>query len=401
MNSPPESPPRLVGLAVHRHSVVVTAIDREQQLLVKPRRILCAEFAVWSQAHLLPSDAVVLEATSNAWQLSDQLQPLVASVTVAHPTPVKTDARDALNLARLLAAGLIPAGWVPPRHVRELRALMSHRQRLIRQRTQVRNRLPSLLRRHNLVPLGPEPYGPAHQAWWSALELPASEHLRLRHEFALLDALEPLIAEADRELERQSTIFLVQLPGIGVLTAMVLLSAIGDIGRFPSARQLVGYVGLGARVHDSGQTHRTGGITKQGLGDLRGVLVEAAWVAVRTHPHWRAVSERLAHRKGSGKAIVAIARKLLVVVWHVLTERVVDRQAEVEAVARKFMTWGAQRGLARRTGCSRGAFVRQQLQRLGVGAELTVLRYGGERIQVPPPETEAGRLEARPPVLSG
>lgn len=223
LNSPPASPPRFVGLAVHQRSVVVTAIDREQQVLMQPRRIPFEEFEVWSQTHLLSNDAVVLEATSNAWQRSDQLQPLVASVTVAHPTPVKTDACDALSLARLVAAGLVPAVWVPPRHVRELRALMSHRQRLIRQRTRIHNRLQSLLQRHNLVPPGPEPYSPAHQAWWSALGLPASEHLRLRHEFAVLDALEPLIAEADQELERQGTIepwasqtpFLVQLPGIG------------------------------------------------------------------------------------------------------------------------------------------------------------------------------------------
>jgi hypothetical protein len=107
-----------------------------------------------------------------------------------------------------------------------------------------------------------------------------------------------------------------------------------------------------------------------------------------------------AWRKGSGQAIVAIARKRLVV-WHVLTDRAADRQAEVEAVAWKFMSWRAQRGLARRTGCSRGAFVRQQLPQLGVGAELTVRHSGSERIRVPPPEAEEGRLDARPPVSSG
>jgi transposase len=249
-----------------------------------------------------------------------------------------------------LAVGLIPAVWVPPRDVRELRALVSHRHRVISHRTQVRHRWPSLLQRHHLVPPGPEPFGPAHRAWWSALALPASEHLRLRHQFAVLDALEPLIAEVDRQLERQSTIepwtshtaCLVQLPGIGVLTAMVVLRAIGNICRFPSAKQLVGF---GARVHDSGQTHRIGGITKQGRGDLRGGVVEAAWVAVRTHPHWRAVSEHLAHRQGSGQAIVTIARNLLVVVWHVVTERVADRQADIEVVARTLMTCEAWRGV--------------------------------------------------------
>jgi transposase len=79
---------------------------------------------------LTPSDALVLEATSNAWLLYDQLEPLLASVSVAHPLAVKliaaarvkTDARDTIKLARLLAANLVPAVWVPPVHVRELRA---------------------------------------------------------------------------------------------------------------------------------------------------------------------------------------------------------------------------------------------------------------------------------------
>ena len=89
------------------------------------------------------TDAVVLEASVNAWQLYDQVVPLVASVTIAHPllvkaisaASVKTDARDSTTLARLLAAGLIPAVWVPPPHVRDLRMLLAHRQRLVRQRT--------------------------------------------------------------------------------------------------------------------------------------------------------------------------------------------------------------------------------------------------------------------------
>ena len=78
-----------------------------------------------------------------------------------------------------------------------------------------------------------------------------------------------------------------QLPGIAVLTAMTILGAIGDVTRFPSAKQLVGYVGLGAGVHDSGKTHRDKGITKQGRRDLRYVLIEAARVAVQTHRYWK------------------------------------------------------------------------------------------------------------------
>jgi len=131
-------------------------------------------------------------------------------------------------------------------------------------------------------------------------------------------------------------IFLIQLPGIGLLTAMTIpstllrtgLSAIGDISRFLTAKKLVGYGGLGARIHASGQTCRSGGITKQGRRELRTAMIEAAWVAVRTHPHWEAQFQRLEKRIGKQKAIVAMARKLLVVVWHVLSEQVADRYGD-------------------------------------------------------------------------
>jgi transposase len=100
-----------------------------------------------------------MSATSHAWVLSDQLSPVVASVTVAHPLAVTlisaarviTDASDTLKLARLLAAHLIPAVWVPPLDVRELRSLVAHRRRLIKQRTQARHRLHGVLQRQNLA----------------------------------------------------------------------------------------------------------------------------------------------------------------------------------------------------------------------------------------------------------
>jgi transposase len=80
---------------------------------------------------------------------------------------------------------------------------------------------------------------------------------------------------------------------------MRVLAAIGDITRFPSAKHLVGYAGLGASVHESGETHRGGHITKEGRSDLRGVMVEAAWVAVEHHAHWKAQFERLSARIGN------------------------------------------------------------------------------------------------------
>ena len=103
------------------------------------------------------------------------------------------------------------------------------------------------------------------------------------------------------------------------------VAAIGEIGRYAEAKQQVGYAGLGASVHDSGQKHATGKLTKQGRRELRTAMVEAAHHAARHHAHWRDQHQRLAARIGSQKAIVAVACKLLVAVWHVLSRRCVDR----------------------------------------------------------------------------
>ena len=104
----------------------------------------------------------------------------------------------------------------------------------------------------------------------------------------LEDSLDRLIAEAEAQVGQlrmeepwsKQIPFLLQLPGLGMLSAMTRLSAIGDFTRFPSAKQLVGYAGLGARIHASGQVQRTGGITEEGRNELRTTLVEAACIAV-------------------------------------------------------------------------------------------------------------------------
>ena len=149
------------------------------------------------------------------------------------------------------------------------------------------------------------------------------EQLRVRQDLVLLETLDPLIAEAEAQVGQLSmdepwskqVPFLLQLPGVGMLSAMTILSAIGDITRFPSAKHLVGYAGLLARIHASGQVQRSGGKPGEGRNELRTALVEAAWIAVEYHAHWKGLFERLSARIGKHKAIVAIARKLLVAVW--------------------------------------------------------------------------------------
>ena len=211
--------------------------------------------------------------------LYDLLAPLVQVVKVAHPllvklissARVKTDTRDTLHLARLLLADLIPEVWVPPKPVRELRALVAHRERLIRQRTQARNRLQSVLHAHNLTPPAQKPYAATYQVWWETLDLPVVEKLRSQQDLVIMHEMDRLVGQVDRELQHQSLQapwaesmpFLLQLPGFAIVNSLTLLAAIGDITRFPSTQKLVSYSGLGASVHASGQTYETGRITKQ------------------------------------------------------------------------------------------------------------------------------------------
>jgi hypothetical protein len=213
--------------------------------------------------------------------------------------------------------------------------------------------------------------------------------------------LDPLITEVETEINRLSlaepwaelTPYLLQLPGIGLITAMTILSAIGEIERFPTAKKLVGYAGLGAKVHSSGQTHRTGGITKQGRKELRRVLIEAAWTTVRYDPYWHELFEALAYPIGREKAIVAIARKLLVVVWHVLTAQVADRKAQPCRWLVFHPLWGRQLRVKSTLGIKASGAWRasQMLDRLALGQELERVPYGCVTYCLPP------SAQAQPP----
>jgi len=133
MSKNSNSSPRYIALDIHKHYALIAAVDREGQVLLKPRKVTNEQLPDWAVGHLCLDDRVVIESTTNAWHVYDLLAPLVAEVKVANPIRIKqiaeartkTDKRDALILARLLAANLIPEVWVPPVPVRELRQLIS------------------------------------------------------------------------------------------------------------------------------------------------------------------------------------------------------------------------------------------------------------------------------------
>jgi hypothetical protein len=174
-----------------------------------------------------------------------------------------------------------------------------------------------------------------------------------------------------------------QISGIGLVGSVTLLAAIGDIHRFPTPAQLVGYAGLGAKLHESGLTTHRGGITKAGRKDLRAVLVEAAQIAVIHDPRWEAEFHRLEPRIGHNRAIVAIARKILELVWHLLAGQTRDFKLDPDRLACKFLEFAYMFERQER-GNLAPEFVRERLDFLGVGREMQAIRQGHRRIPLPP-----------------
>ena len=393
--------------------LLATSVDATKQPVFGPFRVPIGQIETWAKKYLTLQDAVILEMTTNTWQVYDLLQPLVYSVTVVHPphvalivkARVMTDKKAALALAQLHAAGLLPGIWVPNQQVRDLRAIVEQRRKYVNLVTTVKNRLHSVLHRHDVQPPpGLDLFAEDVRNWWLLLPVSAAEKIRIQSDLDTLffaqrqkRLMEDYLAEAAAQDERVP--LLIQLPGVGLIGAVTILAAIGDITRFPSARQLVGYAGLGAAVHDSGMSRHTGRITKAGRRDLRYTMVQAAHHAVDKHPHWKRQFERLEPRLGRSKAVVAVARKLLIAVWHVLTEGCADKYADPEKVAFSLFHFAYRVGVSNLPGdVSALQYTRDQLDRLEIGQDLTQFRNGTKRPKLPKSGlTQAGgALQARP-----
>lgn len=407
MNSQPESSEilRYIALDIHKEYVMLGAMNSSQEWVIRPRRVEMIHFRSWAAKNLRPGDEVVIETTTNVWDIYDIVSPLVTRTVVAHAgavrqiaeARVKTDTEDIKRLLRLLIANIVPEVWAPPAHVRELRGVIAYRNRLVKTGAMIRNRLHSLLHRHNL-PLGEG--GLADRDWWQAQKLNTLEKLQVRQELSLLEKVEQNKAELDGELARMSTgetwgnqaARLLQLPGLGLIVTMTILGAVGDIRRFEGPKQLVGYAGLGAGVHDSGKEHIDKGITKSGRKELRWALIESAWKAVQMSPLWKQRYEELKKRKGSCKAIVAIARKLLVTIWYVLAREETDRNASEEDLAWKMLLWSWSMGEEARLGLTPKQFAKYNLMRLGVASDIIEFQRGKVLRRIAPAEEVLARM---------
>jgi transposase len=293
-------------------------------------------------------------------------------VVLANPKAVKgitragakTDKIDARTLAKLLAGGFLPAVWLPDEQTRILRRRISARAQLVRQRTRAKNQVhATLIRNLRGKPPVSDLFGTRGRRWLAAQELPTDEQETVAACLRQIEFLDREIALVERGLAEQvlaSTEMrrLLTLPGVNFVTAAALLAAIGDIGRFPTARQLVSYLGLDPRVSQSGsEPARHGRISKQGPGETRHVLVEAAWHAARAPGPLRAFHARVAASRGANIATVAVARKIAVIAWHMLS------RGEDYAFARPSLTREKLRRLELMTGAKH-----QKGKRIGVFA---------------------------------
>jgi transposase len=376
---------RYIAIDIHKEYVLVGGQNARQEWVLQPRRVGMEKFCEWAAGNLRKGDAVVLETTTNVWDVYDIVAPVVNYVVVAHAgkvrqiaeARVKTDKKDIERLLCLLIADIVPEVWVPPVEVRELRGMISYRTRLVKTSTMIRNRLQSLVHRHNLIL-------PKNcltdKAWWDGQKVSTLEKMQIRQELAMLEEMEKHKAEVDAELARQSlgerwgkqAMRLLQLPGFGVVITMTVLSAIGDVTRFEHAKRLVGYAGLGAGVHDSGKEHIEKRITKSGRKELRWALVEAAWRAIRISPYWKEQYEKYLKRmRKPHQAIVVIARKLLVAVWHVLTKEETDEHVSEEDLAYKMLVLSWDLAEDVRLGLTYKQFAKYALMKLGIEKDIT------------------------------
>jgi transposase len=397
--SDPPSPTRFIGLDIHKEFFVAIGVDKEQNQVFGPHTVRWPQFEKWALRYLRSSDAVVLEMTTNTYPVYDFLIDQAHSVLVVHPPHIKlivraqvmTDRKAALALAQLHAAGLLTGVWIPPQEIRDLRSLVAQRDKMSQLSTRAKNRLHAILHRGQ-VPLPREVkiFSMEASSWWAGLPISESEktvaqsHLSTllfaQGQIKYIEARLAVLASDDPRVP-----LLVQLPGISLVHAMTLIAAIGEIERFPSSKHLVGYSGLYPAVKQSGKGRWRGKITKAGRKDLRRAMVEAAQSAARTHPHWKAELARLEPLIGWPKAIVAIARKLLIAVWHIWTKRTSDRFAVEEKVAAGMYALAYKIGIKNLPDqMSAREFTRYCLDLLEIGQELERFPWGSKRPTLPP-----------------
>jgi transposase len=299
-------------------------------------------------------DKVVMESTGNLWlNIYDTLDAKRIRVVLANPlktkaiasAKAKTDKLDARILAHLLRADLIAESYVPSGNLREMRALVRHRLSLVQMRTMVKNKVHAIVDKYGYRCEFSDMFGKAGTRWLRAQEMSELDLLLLENHLSLIESINMQVRRVDEAIRERASQdedvrLLLSLTGVDVYTALLLKSEIGSIERFPDYKRLVSWAGLALSVHQSGNVEFHGRITKRGSSILRWALVEVARIAVQRDDRMKAFYERVAARRGDQKAAVAVACKMLKIVWFMLTRRETYGNANVKRYGEKLKKIG-------------------------------------------------------------
>jgi len=324
---------RYVGIDLHKHLIVGHVTDAAGKVLDTFRydSVTPASLEYIGQNRLTADDHVVIEATTNCWAVVRILAPYVARIVVSNPlmtkaiakAKVKTDKVDARVLAHLLRLEYLPEVWQPDTATSSLREWTARRARIVRQSTAVVNRIRGTLAQR-LLDCPHQIRTARARQWIAAQKLDDDARWLLESDLRILDGLRAEKEALETQLAKRGyndprVKLLMTLPGISQHTALALLSAIGDISRFPSADALASYVGLVPSTRQSADHCYHGRITKQGRTQTRWMLIQAAQTVGKHPGPLGYFFRRLKKRKPYNVAVVATAHKLVLLAWHLLT----------------------------------------------------------------------------------
>jgi len=274
-----------------------------------------------------------IESTCNLWlKMYEALEEDGIDIALANPmktkviaeSRIKSDKIDATILADLARTDLVAKCYVPDKNTREVRALVRYRMDLANRNNQLKNKIHNILDKYSLR-YEKELFSKKGLEWLTIQKLGVIDKQLINSYLKEIATVDALIFDVQRQMaalavnDRRVDHLLLGFTGINYYGALLLLSEIGDVTRFTNPKKLVAWCGLAPSLHQSGNVRWTGRITRQGNKRIRWYLVEAAQHAARYDPKLKPFYQKIARKKGHHKAIVAVARKLLVSIYHVLT----------------------------------------------------------------------------------
>jgi len=318
------------GLDIHKNFIYATVLDKKGKIVQQGKFLTTEEEFTNFLGFIPPKQLKIVMESCGIWEdFYDLLETKGYDVCLANPqgvkaiaaAKIKNDKVDSEILAKLLKADLIPKSFIPNKEIRELRALVRHRKILIKHRTKVKNNIHQILRMKNIK------HGFRDVFTLKGIKyLMEMKHERINCFLKVMDTLNNEITKLKEILKENKTSnkeihLLSTMPGIGRYAAQVIQSEIGDVKRFPSPKKLCNYAGIVPSQSQSGEKDYKGRITKVGSRNLRWILVQGAQVAVGLPNKLQKYYYKLAKKKSRSKAIVAVARKMLTIQWHMLKNK--------------------------------------------------------------------------------